>query len=791
MKQKTFIIFMLLLITANLFGQGARYAWAAGIGSNLFDRGSAITVDNKGNLYVTGDFTGTVDFDPGPGVTSLTSDTNARVFVSKYDVEGNLKWVKQLGGIYSFALTVDKDGNVYTSGEFEYYGDFNPGPDTLNLYSYGYYDIFVSKLDSTGNFVWAKSIGGLANEYNYSLATDQNQNVYITGSLYYIIDFDPGVGTHELFSFGDSDIYILKLDSMGDFLWVKQLEGNLDSQPYSIDIRDDGSIFSTGFFNGTVDFDPDPLATHYLSSGGFDTDIYILKLDAMGNFMWAKSIGSYNDDRAYDIDFDQFGNIYTTGYFMQTVDFDPGPSVHNLTAVGDFDAFVLKLDSVGNFLWVNSIGGTNNDEGLSVACDAIGNVYVSGYYRDTATINPNVGGFTLDYFAYDNIYIASFNSNGDFNWAKNYGGWATDKGTSIAVDLSNNIFVTGHFSGVINFDPANTSNYLYSAGQADLFILALAPCDESTTELFVSQCTSYLFNGQELTSSGTYYDILQSSTGCDSIITLNLTINSPSSATINESACQHYDFNGTLLTASGTYYDTLTNANGCDSLITLNLTITEFESSTIYDTACYNYIFNGTLFGVSGTYVDTFLNAMGCDTITTLFLTIVEIDTSISQATNELFANAMGADYQWIDCTNGNIIIPGETNQNFMPIYNGNYACIITQNGCIDTSGCHSISTIAIEETKACSEIKIYPNPANEKLYIDLGSKSGSHLESHYDVPTRIEILNNRGQIVGKQKICNNPVIVLDVKHLPTGKYFVTISNKKGIVFVNDLIINN
>jgi len=179
-----------------------------------YDQGNSIFLDLLGNVYSTGMFQGTCDFDPGVGTFTLTSIGGWDSYVSKLDASGNFIWAKQLGGIsndYGYSLTVDTVGNVYTTGTFKNTVDFDPGVGTFSMASVGNSDIFISKLNSSGNFVWAIQIGDTSVDIANSIAVDVSGNVYSTGSFKYKPDFDPGPGTFTLTAFGNTDGFIHKI----------------------------------------------------------------------------------------------------------------------------------------------------------------------------------------------------------------------------------------------------------------------------------------------------------------------------------------------------------------------------------------------------------------------------------------------------------------------------------------------------------------------------------------------------------------------------------------------------
>ena len=252
---------------------GGYYNWAGRFGGSSPDHSLDIIVDAAGNVYTTGYFSGTADFDPGPGTANLTSAGGLDIFVSKLDSDGNYVWAKSMGGVslshdVGMGIAVDSAGNVYTTGYFSSTADFDPGPGTANLTSAGGLDIFVSKLDSDGNYVWAKSIGGASTDIGYGIAVDGAGNVYTSGYFESTADFDPGPGTTDLTSAGGKDIFVSKLEGSGNYVWAKSMGGTSDDYGYGIAVDGAGNVYTTGHFNGTVDFDPGPGTVNLTSAGG-------------------------------------------------------------------------------------------------------------------------------------------------------------------------------------------------------------------------------------------------------------------------------------------------------------------------------------------------------------------------------------------------------------------------------------------------------------------------------------------------------------------------------------------
>ena len=399
------------------------YAWSSAqatvsvFGGTSSDIGRSIALDSSGNVYTTGYFQGTVDFDPGAGVENLTSAGGNAIFVSKLDSSGNFVWAKGLGGTSpgeGNSIAVDSSGNVYTTGYFQGTVDFDPGAGEANLTSAGGNEVFVSKLDSSGNFVWAKGLGGTGADVGRSIALDSSRNVYTTGFFFGTADFDPGAGTTANLTApigGSAEVFVSKLDSSGNFVWAKGLGGTIADTGRSIAVDSSGNVYTTGNFQGTADFDPGSGTTNLSSPGG--NDIFVSKLDSSGNFVWAKRLGGTGADEGFSIALDSSGNVYTTGYFQGTVDFDPGAGTTNLISAGGAEVFVSKLDSSGNFVWAKRLGGTSTDEGNSIAVDSSGNVYTTGYFQGTVDFDPGAGEANLTSVGSNDVFVLKLTPSGE------------------------------------------------------------------------------------------------------------------------------------------------------------------------------------------------------------------------------------------------------------------------------------------------------------------------------------------------------------------------------------------
>ncbi|MCD4817187.1 MAG: SBBP repeat-containing protein [Candidatus Cloacimonetes bacterium] len=360
------------------------------------------------------------------------------------------QWATKVGGInycHSFGIAIDDNGNSYITG---YYVDTA----TFGSYSLPYIgaaDIFAAKMDINGNWLWATKAGGNNNDHGYGIAIDADGNSYVTGRFRDTATF----GSYSLTSSGDADIFVAKIDLNGNWLWATKAGGIDWDFGKGIAIDDNGNSYVIGYFEDTATF-----GSYSLTSSGV-SDIFVAKMDANGNWLWASKAGGSSYDYGFGIVLDDIGNSYLTGMFQDTATFGSYP----LTSSGDFDIFVAKMNTNGNWLCVTKAGGSDWDEGSSIVIDDNGNSYVTGYFESTATF----GSYFLTSSGDFDIFVAKMDSNGNWLWASKAGGSNEDIGTSIAIDDNGISYVTGYFFNTAIFGTSS----LISSGNRDIFVAKL------------------------------------------------------------------------------------------------------------------------------------------------------------------------------------------------------------------------------------------------------------------------------------------------------------------------------
>ena len=495
--------------------------------------------------------------------------------------------------------------------------------------------------------------------------------------------------------------------------------------------------------------------------------MYLLKLNDLGNFEWANSFGNNTNESGRSVHVNDSGFILLAGTYQNTIDLDPSGGISNVTSNGGNDVFVVKIDTSGSFVWGKSFGGTLYESCGEIISDPLGELYIVGSFLGTINFNqPNtIYNFTSN--GYNDIYILKLGILGDFQWAKTIGGPHQDGMSSISIDLSQDLYFSGNYQNTVDLNPdIGVSNYTVN-GYSDIFVLKLSQCIVDNAIDSITACDNYTWiDGVTYTASNdTVTHVLTNVAGCDSIITLNLTILNSNASIDTIIACDNYTWiDGVIYSNSNTTAThILTNSAGCDSVVTLNLTL--LNSSTAVDiiSTCVAHTWlDGITYTTSNnTATFTTLNSVGCDSVVSLDLTINNVNTMTSSSGVSITALGIGT-YQWLDCDNGYSPIIGETNQTFVATENGDYAVEITNNNCIDTSDCVQIIGLEVVDANALNGIKFFPNPTQESVHVIL---SPGHAY------TTITMYNAIGEVINVFEVEKNEFSI-DLNSVKAGFYF-------------------
>ncbi len=448
--KRLFFLVAILVVFGAAHSQPS-YNWVIGAGGLDLDNNYSITTDSNGNSYVAGSYTASATF----GTASLVSLGETDIFIAKLDSNGNWLWAVSAGGSLAdnaYGIAADLDGNVYVTGFF--YGTANFGTTLLSVNGGSWSDIFAAKLDTNGNWLWAKRAGGTNFDVGYSIVADPEGNCYLTGQFYYTADF----GSSSISSSGSNDAFVAKLDTNGNWLWAVHggSTGNDLGQSLTTDLN--GNIILTGYYSNNALF-----GTTSLSSNG-NRDILVAKLDQNGNWLWAKGAGGTVWDMGQSVSADGSGSIYVTGYFKNSVVF--GNSTVSSGSDYNQDIFIAKLDANGNWLWGVSAGGTTIDNGYGIVANLYGFVYVTGSFDVAAYF----GSSYLSSAGNSDIFVAGLDTNGNWLWVRTAGGVAADMGRSLALDADGNLRISGDYRLSSSFGDMT----LNSVGDADIFVTKLS-----------------------------------------------------------------------------------------------------------------------------------------------------------------------------------------------------------------------------------------------------------------------------------------------------------------------------
>jgi hypothetical protein len=454
---------------SSAFGLGV-----SGTGNDL--RSNAIAEDSAGNIVIVGSIKGTVDMDPGSGVSNLTNSGNRDSYIAKYSSTGSLIWAETFSGSASnsvgqgSAVKIDAAGNIYAAGSFSGGVNFNPGGTATTLSAPGRTDAYVVKLDANGGLVWAKSTTGTSTSVDqiYALCLDGQGGVNVAGAFQDSIQ----LGSTTLTATGAGEAFVAHLDSTGNFAWAMSSAGSGTStaEIRSMATDSNGRVVMAGFYAGSVTFGSGLNASTLSSSSG-TRDALIWVVDNAGTTAWTKGYGSNDFDQATAITVDNSNNIYVAGAFSGTVAFSTGVFPQQITSTGLYDSFVIKLTPSGGLGWVAAFNGTSGaQQPGGIGIDTASHVVVAGWFEGTVDFNPGPTTGLLTSAGAQDVYLATLDSFGNFVTAKRAGGANSDLAYGLAVNSAGTLAVTGDYTGPASFGTTSVP----SVGTKSIFVATVA-----------------------------------------------------------------------------------------------------------------------------------------------------------------------------------------------------------------------------------------------------------------------------------------------------------------------------
>lgn len=659
---------------------------------------TSIAVDQYENIYITGKFDGVMDIDPSTGVYNLTAtgSFNEDVFLVKYDKSGNLIWGFSLGGSSSsesgIGLTTDTISNtVFLTGYFQSSSiDLDPGSGTflLNNSSFSFQETFIAKYDYNGNFLTGANFSGISgncSNYPFSISKSISGNILIGGYFSGNIDFDPSSGLNQQSS-SNAGMYLVKLNSSLNLLWVNVMDGPGSEFLYSVEQAKNGDAFIAGAYAGTVDFNPG-VAVNSLTASGTAVDIFFAKYSTNGNYLWAHSIGSgpNTSDMALSISLDSSDTPIISGSFYGTVDFDPGVGIFNMSSTGNnHNGFFGKYANIdGSLLWVKAIKHSGSVRLRSVTISKENNILIWG--------EVSVGGSSIDIDPGPSVaalplcgplymdFVGKYDEQGNYlcgnKICPGVGGYANFKDKIIRAFQEESVYTTFKSNtDSLNTSPCNktlsiplipitnTETALLKFNltlQGDITASIDTICKGDSITLLASGGDSYLWSTGSTdsiikvspVSTTTYYVIASSNCGCSVADTTYITVFVLPSVTniLNPPAyCDSAQVNGKWYYTSQTVRDTIYGATsgGCDSIVITNLIINNSQNTNQMITVCPSQlpvVIHGIAQQISGVYSQTFLGKNGCDSTSTITLVVnnSNVNTKELVSCDSLFYNGV------------------------------------------------------------------------------------------------------------------------------------------------------
>ena len=374
----------------------------------------SIQFDSENNAYVFGKFYSAQDFDPGPNYYCLIpSSTRGDFYIAKLDPDGNLRDLRVFMGnklANDLHCSVASNGAVTIAGSYHGNFDSDPGPGDNTITTTGTNDIFIVQFDKDLNLQWTKTIGSVGNELIRELKKDGAGNIYICGTFNSPVDFDPDAGSEVRNNTGLKDIFVLKLNTDGNYQWVKTMGSAGNDSVSEMDVNRSGNILLIGSTNQALDFN-----MFNGVSANCETNLknfsFLMKIGSDASVKWC-----FNNVNPSHIALDKDGNSYLAGSFIGNIDMNPGPGADVRSCSNTIYAYLTKLDTTGGYVRTLIFGGDVNVWNGNLEVDEAGNVFVNGTfapYHGGVDFDPGPGVNLKVSVDPDDLYYYEMNDNGD------------------------------------------------------------------------------------------------------------------------------------------------------------------------------------------------------------------------------------------------------------------------------------------------------------------------------------------------------------------------------------------
>lgn len=627
--------------------------------------------------------------------------------------------------------------NIYTCGQFSGTIDFNMNSGTTSLTSNGGDDIFVACQDYNGIFLWVVSIGGNDNDSANIITQGPDEQLYIGGSFANTVDFDPGAGVSTMTSGGSNDGFVLKLDVLtGNYIWaVNAAEGNGHSDIHHISFLSDSSIVAGGNFDSSIDTDPGAGTITHTSSAS--STVFVTVLNYTSTYQQSWSFNGTASNKIYGLVVNNSNEVIVNGYYEGQFDLDPGAGTDFLSAPVSRAMFIARTTSAGVYL---SGGMLETHYKVSMVFDGPSyRLILSGAFTDSIDYQVALSTVVMHYSEHPIqaeaflFMLSSDISNCFFHFS--YGGSGDDIPSCMGI-TDNQVIISGSTTSLLfDADPEPQDSFVITTNANDIYAIVV---HDLSIDLLNCGIANNLTSIRSANTAITHFE----ASGPPIYLGGGFTATSdfdPYSGTTAMTSAGGNAAVGYLLRwgVCSTVY-TGTSAASCDTI----------------------YMHNNIPYPVPGQFSDTLQAVCGSDSIVVTNLYLYVADTSVNTNSFTLTVNQSGQLYQWVDCSNGFTPINGANSQSFSPAIDGSYAVIVSNGTCYDTSGCHTVLGIGVDE-KFIQEVFVQPNPFSSQLSI-AGLIPGS----------TITMYNVLGEVV-LTTISSSTNSLLNTEYLPSGSYLL------------------
>lgn len=465
MKKPILLFLLNFLFLTQLFPQ--KFGWIESIGSHSIDAAEDIVVVDE-HIYLTGIYSDTLDIGDTTLLCNLGGNSHSwqfNVFLAKYDTSGNFYWAKSLGGNQSCEVS----SMVINNQGYLFLGGHFTDSATFGNFTLsekpGYTSNFILKVDTSGVVVWANSIQSHTYAIrNVQLASTQSDVYFLRGAF-----IDSVFYKNTLIGIGQGEHFLIKINSQGNFEWLNKIQYSLlrnYNNNYSIASNENNSIYIGGMYENTIQ-----IGSHSVTSTGGNPDIFLTSIDSSGAVNWLKTTADSTNTILGTLEVDQSGNLYLAGENP----FNLNSLILDTLSLSGGVLYLIKLDSSGNVLFGKSYGGTTTGGPfiMDMSCGLNNSMYLTGRFDNNL---PLQGYGTLTSNGTIDLFVLKFDSTGTLQWGQSAGGGSSDISNSLANDNNGNVYSAGYYTGLSKFGTREINTKGGFTG-IDAYLMKLSDCN--------------------------------------------------------------------------------------------------------------------------------------------------------------------------------------------------------------------------------------------------------------------------------------------------------------------------